>query len=56
MEVHRERGESAGMGRVRYRGAAVEFREPRSNESCKSQNAQRFFVLCFCYKALILMC
>lgn len=52
MEVHRERGKSAEMERVRFLGAAsgVEFRVSsnvvtRSNESCKSQNAQRFFSL-----------
>lgn len=47
MEVHRERGESSGVERMRFLAAArgVVFREPRSNESCKSQNAQRFYSL-----------
>lgn len=56
MEVHRERGQSAGVERVRFLGAArgADFREHRSNESCKSQ---RFlFIICFCSKALILRC
>lgn len=56
MEVHRERGQSAGVERVRFLGAArgVEVRGHRSNESCKSQ---RFLVIiCFRSKALILRC
>lgn len=45
MEVHREGGESTGVERVRFLGAArrVEFREPRINKSYKSQNAQIFY-------------